>query len=339
MKINCIYVSNNLISTYQNETLELLAKELLTFGLTFNSVKFLKNDSEQILSCLKGNDANLNIVVTDCNLFFNAESYNAVVIKDDLKELKQNFIEKIVPHIMTNGTTQTTMLKVFGIPEKEILSVINDIITANPEIHLTTYSKDLDTTIVVIYDANTNQQQLNNFIASIYERLRKFIYSDEDTSLYQLALDLLTIGNRTLSIFETITGGNISSEFNMCNFAPSLISQANATNNETTLVKDYGVNAGIVKKYGLVSVESTYEIASAILEKKPNDVVLVTCGDIQDDKNVCYIAIGDSEGIHVYKNSYGGSKKQIVNTISKCAVFYLVKKLKQNDLFFNKIYV
>ena len=72
---------------------------------------------------------------------------------------------------------------------------------------------------------------------------------------------------------------------------------------------------------------------------KPNDVVLVTCGDIQDDKNVCYIAVGDNEGIHVYKNSYGGSKKQIVNTISKCAVFYLVKKLKQNDLFFNKIYV
>lgn len=339
MKINCIYVSNNLISTYQNETLQLLANELLTFGLTFNSVKFIKNDSEQILSCLKEDHADLNIVVTDCNLFFNAESYNAVIISDNVNELKQNFLDYIVPHIISTNATETTRLKLFGISQNDITNAVKDIVDANPNIKLSILSDELDTTLVVSYDKSTDQQQLNNYIASIYERLRKFIYSDDDTTLFQLSLDLLTIGNKTLSVLETITGGNISKEFSLCNFPNSIITQDIVVNNETTLVKEYGVNPNIIKKYGLVSVETTYEIASTMLEKSPNDVVLVTCGDIQDNKNVCYIAIGDIEGIHVYKNSYSGSKKQIVNTISKCAVFYLVKKLKQNDLFFNKIYV
>ncbi len=339
MKINCIYVSNNLISTHQNETLNLLAKNLLTFGLTFNSVKFVKNDSEQILSCLKENMDSLNIVVTDCNLFFKPEAYNAVVISEDLNELKVNFLEKVVPKIEPNTNTQTTMLKVFGLPENEILNAIESVVSSCSDINLTTFSNDLDTTLVVSYDANTNQQELNNYIANIYERLRKFIYSSDDISLYQLAIDLLTIGNKSLSIFETITGGNVACEFSKCKQTADVITKATVSNNINTLINDYNVNAGIIKKYGLVSVESTYEIASAILETKPNDTILVTCGDTNSGNNTCFIAIGDSEGIHVYKNTCKGSKNQIIDTISKCSVFYLIKKLKQNDLFFNKIYV
>lgn len=264
-----------------------------------------------------------------------------VLVPDDLDSVKYLFNNSLFPIVTKEIKVayDVTTLKLFGLPEKEILSAIKDITSQNQDILISTVSEDLETTLIIRYNMLIEKQRLNNFISDIYEKLRKFIYSDEDISLYQLALDLLTIGNKTLSIFETITGGNVSSEFNKCNSTGNIITQAQVIFNPNTLVEELGVNGAIIKNNGLVSVESTYEIASAILEKHPNDTVLVTCGDLQDPNHICFIAIGDIDGIHVYKNSYSGNKDQVVKTISKCSVFYLIKKLKQNDLFFNKIYV
>jgi nicotinamide mononucleotide (NMN) deamidase PncC len=139
---------------------------------------------------------------------------------------------------------------------------------------------------------------------------------------------------------ETVTGGHISSEFNKCTSpAKHLISQGLIINNPNQVASTLNCNPQVFSTSGFVSVESTYELASALLESRKSDLVLVTCGDIDSDSHVNYIAVGDSDGIHVYKNTCIGTKDQIIETVSKCAVFYLIKKLKQNDLFFNKIRV
>jgi len=407
MKVNCIYTNPNiLIGKRPDETLSFLGRSLLTLGITFNSINIIQNSSEQILSCLKKEHADLTIVIgTDDskenfkiksaladhyklsmernlnavkavdnyftyekkspvkdveNEYYmpktamcldNAMSYLqgmamfrdgiVVLVPDDLDSVKYLFNNSLFPIVTKEIKVayDVTMLKLFGLPEKEILNAIKDITAANPDILISTVSEDLETTLIIRYNMLIEKERINNFISDIYEKLRKFIFTSDDVSLYQLALDLLTIGNKKLSIFETITGGNVSSEFNKCNFKGDMITDGVVVNNQTTLLNSYNVNPNIIKKHGLVSVESTYEIASAILEKRPDDTILVTCGDLQDENHTCFIAIGDSDGIHVYKNTYAGNKDQVVKTISKCAVFYLVKKLKQNDLFFNKIYV
>lgn len=407
MKVNCIYTNPNiLIGKRPDETLSFLGRSLLTLGITFNSINIIQNSSEQILSCLKKDHADLTIIIgTDDskenfkiksaladhyklsmernlnavkavdnyftyekkspvkdveNEYYmpktamcldNAMSYLqgmamfrdgiVVLVPDDLDSVKYLFNNSLFPIVTKEIKVayDVTMLKLFGLPEREILNAIKEITSANPDILISTVSEDLETTLIIRYNMLIEKERINNFISDIYERLRKFIFTSDDVSLYQLALDLLTIGNKKLSIFETITGGNISSEFNKCNFKGDMITDGVVVNNQTTLLNSYNVNANIIKKHGLVSVESTYEIASAILEKRPDDTILVTCGDLQDESHTCFIAIGDADGIHVYKNTYSGNKDQVVKTISKCAVFYLVKKLKQNDLFFNKIYV
>ena len=231
-------------------------------------------------------------------------------------------------------------LKLFGIPEKEILNSLSDLINQNPDIIVSTLSENLETSLIIRYNMLIEKERINSFISSIYERLRKFIFTDEDTTLYQLALDLLTLHNSSITICETITGGNISSEFNKC-VSPSkhLINQSIVFNNQTAVLNNTNCNPKIINTNGLASVESTYELASAILEKNNGGMVLVTCGDLEKDDHVCFIAVGDADGIHVYKNTCIGTRSQIVETVSKCAVFYLIKKLKQNDLFFNKIRV
>ena len=46
------------------------------------------------------------------------------------------------------------------------------------------------------------------------------------------------------------------------------------------------------------------------------------------------MAIGDFDGIHVYKNKINIKNLNLIGNLSKTALFYLIKKLKQNDLCF-----
>lgn len=61
------------------------------------------------------------------------------------------------------------------------------------------------------------------------------------------------------------------------------------------------------------------------------DIALFVLGDTKDS-DICYIACGDIDGIHVYKNRINDKSDNLIENISKTAIFYLIKKLKQNDL-------
>ena len=61
-----------------------------------------------------------------------------------------------------------------------------------------------------------------------------------------------------------------------------------------------------------------------MLEKTSADNVLFVLAD-KFNPDICYIAVGDIEGIHVYKNKIVGSKNIYTETISKTSIFYLIK--------------
>ncbi len=235
---------------------------------------------------------------------------------------------------------ETITINTFGINEKDILNNLSELLDNDYKINISTYANDLDVSIFVRYNALTPNEVINFFVSKIYEKLRKYIYSDGDTGLYQMALDLLTVSNKSLAIAETITGGNICSEFNKCTSpAKELIKEGRITNTQFTQKNLLNINPSIGGKNGGISVECAYEMATTLLETSKTDLVLITCGDIDGENNICYIAVGDMDGIHVYKNTYTGSKNKVINTVSKCGVYYLIKKLKQNDLYFNTITV
>ena len=265
-----------------------------------------------------------------------------VFLPDDLDSIKFLYNNSLFPIVTKEIKVayDSMTLKLFGIPEKDILLNIRDLLSENPDIIVSTISENLETSLIIRYDMLIDKSRISRFISAIYEKLRKYIFTDEDTTLYQLALDLLTLHNRSITICETITGGNISSELNKC-VSPSkhLINESLIFHSESAIITNTKCNSQIIKNNGIASVECTYEIASSVLEDNPNGMVLVTCVDLEKSDHICYIAVGDADGIHVYKTSCIGTRSQVVDTVSKCAIFYLIKKLKQNDLFFNKIRV
>ena len=151
----------------------------------------------------------------------------------------------------------------------------------------------------------------------------------------------MKLSNKTISIAESVTGGNITSSLIKANpdFALSLKESIVCPSVESK-IKSLGVTPAIIEKYGEVSIETAYEMAAALLDKTNSDIVLCTTGSLDtgnnNEKKVAFISVGNVDGIHVYKNTFIGNREQVIGNITQTSLFYLIKNIKQNDWFFGQ---
>ena len=223
-----------------------------------------------------------------------------------------------------NNKTKLT-LKTFGKSEREILNILESI-----------ECDDLDVEVMIEYDNSLELDSRQDMISNIYEKLKPYMYTDENMSIYELIMNLLNVNGKTLSVAETLTQGNIAKNLtnadNNGRFKLGIVAHS-AKQFEEMLA----LSSSIVNSHNQNMVELVYEMAAGLLEKSDSDYAIATLGNLEDDFS--YIAVGDIDGIHVYKSKCSLHGVRKINTISKNAIYYLIKKIKQNDLFFNQIIV
>lgn len=265
-----------------------------------------------------------------------------IFIPDDVYSISSYLDNAVLPMLFEkfNVFYDNFTLKTFGICERDILSLLGDMLKNKYKINITTYPNGLEVTIVIRYNKGLDQQIVSDFMQKIYAKLSKFIYATEDMSLYSTVFNLLKLSKKKLAVGESVTGGNIVSNLVKENEGMSeylvegVVSYSNYA--KTTRLK---VNENILNTYSAVSVEVAYEMAAGLLETSGADIVVTTTGYSTKDEGhdpYAYIAVGDMDGIHVYKNSFSGSREEVIESITKTSMFYLIKKLKQNDLLFNQ---
>lgn len=246
---------------------------------------------------------------------------------DFLKPNYDNYILPLISDISTNKCESLT-IRCYGILEKDIRNLISDEF-ANPDIKIQIFNERLDNAIYIRYQSNY-ASSAQDALSSICTKLNKFIYSTEDTTLYETARYLLGLHKKHIAIAETLTMGNVSRM--LCDGEGDILSDTYLFANFDAIIKRLGIDKNIVDNYGKYSVNTVYELDNLLLEKSSADIAMFILGDINSD--ICYIAIGDLDGIHVYKNKIMYKNDELIDNISDTALFYLIKKLRQNDLQF-----
>ncbi len=304
--------------------------------------------------------ANIPMLVESENEFFMPASSNAIIyeksalipfaintskstivfIPNNLNLVNFTFKSFIIPTVkdIYKINYKTITIKTFGIKEKDVNILIQEIIKNKYKILVETYSENQEVTILIRYNQQIDSYIIQTLVSKIYERLNKFIYADEDISIVTRAVDLLSVTKCTLAIAENCTAGRISEELSCCDGGLENLVYACVTPNKESISKHLNINIEILNKYGLASVETAYEMATALIDKTKSDVVVCTTGlnKIGDNSYQTFISVGDIDGIHVYKCSFSGDIEDVLTNISNTVFYYLIKKLKQNDLFFNQ---
>ena len=256
-----------------------------------------------------------------------------IFLPDSLGFTKENYFNYVLPLIndLVKINNEYQVIKCFGILEKDIKNLIAEDYN-NPDIKINIISDELDCTIYIRYSQSSDFNKIQNTIANIITKLNKYIYSLEDESIYQMAVNLLKIQHKTIAIAETLTLGNITKELALID--SSVINSNFTFTKFNDIVNLIDIDYKIISENGKYSVNTIYECSNALLTNKSADIVLFVLGDLKESENTCFMAVGDTDGIHVYKNKINIKNEKLIENLSKTAVFYLIKKLKQNDLHF-----
>lgn len=253
-----------------------------------------------------------------------------VYLPENMPLLTFSYPKYIAPLIgdITQSNGEFVALKCFGILEKDIKAMIESEIL-NKNVNIQIRSEGLDSAIFIRYASDTPKADVQDVVSNICSKLNKYIYATEDVSLYNMATELLSLRGKKIILGETLTYGNIARK--LSENGENRITDSFVFTNIDSMLKYTKVNPKVIENYGIYSVNTVYEIANSMLEMTSADTVLFVLGN-QNESDLCYMAIGDTYGIHVYKNKINIKGEDLIKNLSDTAIFYLIKKLKRNDL-------
>lgn len=303
------------------------------FKSSCENKKIVYSTQEDILSYFPTNSLPIFIENDLSNGFmYKLNSTQIIYLPSDIlfiKKIYNNFIFSFIrdESLLVKGIESIT-LRCYGILEKDLRTLLNDELN-NPNISINIVSTRLDNILYIKYKSE-NLNIVQQVIADICNKLSKLIYATEDTSLFETASNLLTIQKKQIVIGETITLGNICMELSKLN--SDNIEKGYVFNNFNSIAKQMNLEDKVVNQFGKYSVNTVYELDNLMLQQSTSDIAVFVLGDKNND--LCYIAIGDIDGIHVYKNKLLSYDNSTIDLISETTLFYLIKKLRQNDLQF-----
>ena len=265
------------------------------------------------------------------------------VLPNNYNEAREMFDDVILDFILSNQKKKyrSYTFKTFGLSENGIVQALATEIKNKFKVSINLFSKPFEVDIVLKSDYSN--EHLDEIAKNVLIKLDKYIYAVEDVPIEKVLYELLKLNDIKIGFVEDVTCGELMSRLNKQApdakkyIAPSLVltnkdyKKSKLLNNDNSLIQT-DIDANVV-----------YKLAVEYLKQNDADLVISTVGTTTVSQDtlagLCYIAVGDRNEIHVYKNIFKGSHEEIVDCICTASYFYLIKKLKKNDFHFEQITV
>lgn len=247
------------------------------------------------------------------------------------------YLEKMLDFVLQGQLTykQCQTFKTFGLSEQSIKQVLGDLIKNKDKISINIFCDCLDCEIII--RSKSEQVAFNEYVGKVFSRLNKYIYAEESISMEQTLFRLVSNSNLCISFAESITHGNIINSLLSAN--PEFAKHIKATyvfQDANNICDKISAKTLTVQNFGNNSVETIFEVSSNIINQTNCDIVCGVCGNFENGTCKSFVAIGDKNAIHVYKNSFCAQIDEAIDSTTKATLFYLIKKLRQNDFHFEK---
>ena len=187
------------------------------------------------------------------------------------------YLEKKIPH-----TILSAMVKICGIGESKVETMIRDLIDRQTNPTIATYAKTGEVHVRVTASAKT-EKDAKKMIKPVIEELKKrfgsAIYTiKEKETLEQVVVKMLQKRGFTICTAESCTGGMLSSRLISVPGASDVFKIGFVTYSNKAKRKFIDVNRDTLKKYGAVSKETAKEMAKGAVFKTDADVSLAITG-------------------------------------------------------------
>ena len=192
-----------------------------------------------------------------------------------------------------------------------------------------------DYTINLLF-TKENIDKSSNVVRHIVALLKDDIYAEFETTLSERLFDLLKLKNVKLSVAESFTGGRIASDLVSNSGISSYFLEGVVSYSNQSKMDRLGVKSDDLTRNGAVSSVVAYQMVAGLLRNPQCDLAIATrgiAGPSSDNTSkpvgLCYIAIGQRDGVHTYKYNLKGTREQITETAKNIALGLAIKILKK----------
>ena len=230
------------------------------------------------------------------------------------------------------------ILKIYGLTKTEIekhLAQIPENIKNDCKISIK--EKYLDVSLDI---ESENEDNIVKIIKQIFDKLKNNIYAEDNQTLYEKLAEIITVRNKKLCIMEQATGGVLSSNLiAIDNVEKHIVSSEILPSVENWLTR-YDIDPKLLRENKGISSKLVFSIASAMRRTFIADYYIVALSsdapgldvysfEDKSENHFSIIAIGDNNGVEIYKLQLSGSKRDRNNQTAKSICFKLITELKK----------
>jgi nicotinamide-nucleotide amidase len=234
-------------------------------------------------------------------------------------EMKQMFSESILTIIKNESTGQpipSYLLRTTGLPESRLVEKISDILKKAPPFPISFLPKTSGVDIRISSRTTKDEIELENLVNELRDRLRKYIYTEDEKSLSEILGDLLTQKKLTLSVAESFTGGFISDLITDTPGSSAYFIGSAVTYNNLLKIKLLGVKKKTLETYGAVSKQTALEMVDGVWKRFSSDCALSSTGiagpsggTLSKPVGLCYLAARHNTKKTVKKINFGKNRR------------------------------
>ncbi len=199
------------------------------------------------------------------------------------------------------------VIRTIGIGESDLEMLLMPLIDAQTDPTIATYAKEGECTLRVASQRDSMEEAesaVNEMISKIDALAGEYIYSHDDEELNEVVVRLLKEKGLHIASCESCTAGLFPAAITDVAGASEVLSSSYITYSEESKIKEVGVDAGLIARYGAVSAEVAEAMARGAKARSGADIAVSVTGyagpdaDPGHDAGEAYIgyAFGDITG-------------------------------------------
>lgn len=206
-----------------------------------------------------------------------------VMLPGPPRETIPMFESKVRPYLHSKQeyTMVSRVLRVAGVGESAMETLVKDLIDAQDNPTIAPYAKPNESLLRITARAATKEQaeqMIEPLARKIYERLGNAIYAEGETSLEAVVAQMMIDRQMTLAISESCTGGLLTAAFVEYPGISKILCDGIVSYSNKAKMSLLGVKQETLETYGAVSHETAAEMAKGVAERSGVDIGISTTG-------------------------------------------------------------
>jgi len=258
-------------------------------------------------------------------------------------EMKPMFENSVIPYFRSKSNYKlvSRYLRIFGIGESAVEDMLIDLIDKQTNPTIAPYAKDGEVTLRITakYEKGKEDEDLITPVENeIRKELGDAVYSNDNSSLEEVAAKLLKENKLTLSIAESCTGGLVTAKLTEIPGISEVLDRTIVTYSNRSKVEELGVKQETLDRFGAVSEQTAREMAEGIRRVSSTDIGMSITGIAgpgggtpEKPVGTVYVGISDEKGTDAVKLELWGSRSRIRN-VTALHVFDMLRRRILNNL-------